>query len=172
MGNDESPSEADLTKFEKFILNLYCKNSVPSCITTLADLRWQMFLKKQADSDRLPPTLAALKEKVSRAHYITLQWKSALINSPSLPDPNDYGWLFNKKDQVFEPVMTSLAPAQESIINLTVCNCKINYSANRCKCQKNGLNCSEMCGFENCENDEKDKETFRKSEAGDDDELC
>ena len=28
IGNYESPSEADLTKFEKFVLNLYCKNSV------------------------------------------------------------------------------------------------------------------------------------------------
>ena len=105
LGNDESPSEADLTKFEKFVLNLYCKNSVPSSVTALAELRWQMFSKKQADSDRLPPTLAALK--VSRAHYITLQWKSAHINAPSLPDPNDYGWLFNEKIQVFVPVMTS-----------------------------------------------------------------
>ena len=94
LGSDECPSEADLTKFEKFVLNLYCKNSVPSSVTTLADLRWQMFSKKQADSDRLPPTYAALKEKVSRAH-VTPLWKSAHINSPSLPDPNDCGWLFN-----------------------------------------------------------------------------
>ena len=131
-----------------------------------------MFSKKQADSDSLPHTLAALKEKVSRAHYITLQWKSAHINSPTLPDPNHYGWLFDKKDQVFEPVMTSLAPAPESIIHLPTCNCKTNCFTNRCKCQKNGLNCSEMCQCENRENDEKDKEMFHESQAGDDDELC
>ena len=129
-------------------------------------------LKKQADSDRLSPTLTALKGKVSRAHYITLQWKSSHINSPSLLDPNDYGWLFNEKDQVFEPVMTSLAPAPESIIHLTVCNCKTNCSTNRCKCPKNVLNCSEMRGCENCENDEKDEEMFSESQGVDDDELC
>ena len=42
LGNDKSPSEADLTKFEKFVLSLYCKNTVPSSVTMLADLRWQM----------------------------------------------------------------------------------------------------------------------------------
>ena len=68
---------------------------------------------------KLPPTLAALKEKVFRAHYIS-QWKSAHISSPSLvhissPDPNDPGRLFNEKDQVFEPVMTSLVPAPEPL---------------------------------------------------------
>ena len=29
-----------------------------------------------------------------------------------------------------------------------------------------------MCGCENCENDEKDEEMFRESQAGDDDQLC
>ena len=66
-----------------------------------------MFSKKQADSVKLPPTLEALKEKFFRVHYITLQWKSSHIPSPILPDPNNYGWSFNKQDQVFEPIMTS-----------------------------------------------------------------
>ena len=130
-----------------------------------------MFSKKQADSNRLPPTLAALKGKVSRAHYITLLWKSAHINSPSFPDSNDYGWLFNEKDQVFEPVMTSLVPPPEYIIHITACNCKTNCSTSRYKCLKNGLNSSDMCGCENCENDEKNEEMFRESQAGDGDEL-
>ena len=47
LGNVESPNEADLIKFKKFVLNLYCKNSVPSSVTTLADLRWQMFSKNK-----------------------------------------------------------------------------------------------------------------------------
>ena len=121
-----------------------------------------MSSEKQADSDRFPPTLAAVNEKVSRAHYITLEWKSAHNNSPSLPDPNDYGWLFHEKDQVLEPAMTSLALAPESIIHLIVCNCKTNCSTNWFKCRKNGLNCSVMCGYENCENEEKDEEVFAK----------
>ena len=47
LGNDESSSDADLIKFKKFVLNLYCKNSVPSSATTFADLGWQMFSKNK-----------------------------------------------------------------------------------------------------------------------------
>ena len=38
--------------------------------------------------------------------------------------------------------MISLPPAPETIIYVTVCNCKTKCSAHRCKCRKNGLNCS------------------------------
>ena len=65
-----------------------------------------------------------------------------------------------KKDQVFETVVTSLAPAPESIIHLIACNCKTKCSTNRCKCQKNELNCFGMCECGKCENDEKDEEMF------------
>ena len=156
--------------FEKFVLNLYCENKCPERINILAALRWEMFPKKQADSIKLPRTLTVLKEKLFSAHYITLQWKSSKIPSPILPDPNNYSWSFNENNQVFESVMTSLAPAQESIIDLTVCRCKTNCSTNRCKCRKNGLSCSEMCGCEDCENYEKDEGTDSQSHNEDVDE--
>ena len=130
-----------------------------------------MSSEKQADSDRFPPTLAAVNEKVSRAHYITLEWKSAHINSPSLPDPNDYGWLFHEKDQVLEPAMTSLALAPESIIHLTVCNCKTNCSTNWFRCRKSGLNCSVMWIWQLWESGKR-RGSVRESQAGDDNELC
>ena len=98
------------------------------------------------------------EQKVLRAHYISLVWKSAHISSPVLPNPSDYGWVYNDQDEVYEPIMTSLAPAPESIIDLTVCNCKTNCSTNRCKCRKNGLNCSEMCGCNDCLNCENDND--------------
>ena len=69
---------------------------------------------------------------------------------------------------MFETVMTKLVPAPESILHLTVCNCKTKCVTNRCKCRKNGLNCCEMCGFENCENDEKDEEIFLDCMSEDD----
>ena len=49
--------------------------------------------------------------------------------------------------------MTQLAPAPEPILHLTVCSCGTKHTTNRCKCYKNGFNCSEICGWENCKND-------------------
>ena len=44
--------------------------------------------KKQADSETLPPTLGTLEEKVNRALFISLQWKSSHVSNPSLLDPD------------------------------------------------------------------------------------
>ena len=82
------------------------KQTTPG-ILTLAELRWRMFSKKQADSEKLPPTLATLEEKLNGAHYISLQWKSSLISNPSLPDSNE---------KIFEPVMRKLAATPESML--------------------------------------------------------
>ena len=63
--------------------------------------------------------------------------------------------------------LTKLAPAPESILDRAVSKCV----ADRCKCRKNGLNCSEMCGCENCGNDKKHEEMFldcRSEVDGDD----
>ena len=49
------------------------------------------------------------------------------------------------------------SPALEKIIHLTVCNCKTSCVFLRCKCRKSGLNCSELCRFDDCHNDDKDE---------------
>ena len=84
---------------------------VPPGILTLADLRWPVFSKKQADSEKLPPTLATLGEKVNRAHYISLPWKTSHVSNLSLLDPIGYRWYCNTNERIFELVMTKLAPS-------------------------------------------------------------
>ena len=100
-----------------------------------------MFSKRQVDSNKLPPTVSVLKEKVSRVHYISLQWKSSHIN-PSFLNPNDYCSCFKENTGVYEPVMTQLALTPISILHLAVCNCGTKCATNSYKCYKNGLNCS------------------------------
>ena len=72
----------------------------------------------------------------------------------SLPGPEDYGWKWDSKNSLYEAIMTTLPPAPETIIHLTVCQCKTKCITNRCKCRKSGLKCSEMCQCQDCENDE------------------
>ena len=59
--------------------------------------------------------------------------------------------------------MTQLAPASELILHLTVRNYGTKCTANKWKCHKNKFNCSEMCGCENCENDDKYDEILLES---------
>ena len=140
---------------EKFVLNLYCKNR-PSSVTTLGELRWYLFAKYQHESTKLPPTRKAFEQKILRAHFTALQWKSSHISSPLLPDPNDFGWKWNDADCLYEPVMTTNLPAPESIIELSSCACKGGCDSGRCRCRKNSLLCSKMCSCDNCQNNEED----------------
>ena len=111
----------------------------------LGALRWHMFSKQQLESQKLPATSEAFRQKVLRAHYTAFQWKLSHVPSPLLPDPNDFGWKWNSSNSLYEAVTTTLAPAPDSIIHLTVCNCKTSCISLRCKCRKIGLNCSELC---------------------------
>ena len=142
LGSDECRSEADLTMFEKFVLNLYCKNSLSASVKDVIRPEMAYALRKSnLILISFLPLLLYWKKNFT-VHITSIQWKSAHISSPSLPDPNDYGRLFNKKkNQVSEPVMTSLplVPALESIIHLTIRNCKTKCSTNRCKCLKKGI---------------------------------
>lgn len=151
------PTEVDVQALEHFVMHLYCKK-IPSTVEDLADLRWHMFSKQQSEAQKLPPTRAALTQKILRAHYTTFQWKSSHISSPVLPNPEEFGWKWLDDSTLFEPVMTTLLPAPESVIDLSMCRCQTNCKTLRCKCRKNNLNCTEMCLCTDCDNIEMDED--------------
>ena len=137
---------------ESFAVHLYSRNKVPPGVGDLSELRWYCFSKNQSESQKMPPTSGTLYQKVLRAHYTSLQWKSAHIPSPQLPDPEDYGWNWDSQHH-HDAIMTTLPPAPGSILELTVCGCKTGCNTNRYKCLKNGgWKCIEMCKCYNCEN--------------------
>ena len=103
----------------------------------------------------LPPTQAALRETIMRAHYQVMVWNSDTVPAPYLPSPQNYGWRLDGDQWL--PVMTSLPPAPEAVIHLVKCSCvKDRCSSNRCQCRKAGLNCTDLCGCSDsgslCEN--------------------
>ena len=52
--------------------------------------------KKQAQSQRLHPTQAALKEAILRAHYQGMVWNNERGPDPELLSPQTYGWTMDK----------------------------------------------------------------------------
>ena len=54
--------------------------------------------EKQAQSERLPPTQAALKEAILRAHYMyqRIVWSNGEVPNPELPSQQTYGWMMDK----------------------------------------------------------------------------
>ena len=112
--------------------------------TKVKDLRWWLFRKKQAQSERLPPTLAALHEGILRAHYQVMVWNNDRVLNPDLPPPDTYRW--ERKEDEWQPVITQLSPVPEAIIQLVKCNfVKERCFNNRCQCRKAGLKCTDLC---------------------------
>ena len=68
----------------------------------------------------------------------------------NLPPAVDYGWELN--DSPYILILTENLSAPLELIELSVCSCKSASSTKRCKCNKNGLTCSDMCKCLNCKN--------------------
>ena len=87
------------------------------CIKIVKALRWSLFKKNQAESERLPPTQAALNQAILRAHYQLLVWNNNHVANPVLPSPEGYGW--QDEDGKWVPVMTNLPPLQKQLYSLS-----------------------------------------------------
>ena len=88
----------------------WCRLHVPNTqIKTVSKLRWSLFRKKQAQSEKLPPTQAALREAIMRTNYQALIWSLNSVPSPDLPPPQEYSWKL--EDDQWVPIMTCLPPA-------------------------------------------------------------
>ena len=53
LGSAESPSEATVTALEAYVCRLYVPKTK---LTTVADARWWLFKRKQAQAENLSPT--------------------------------------------------------------------------------------------------------------------
>ena len=141
LGTRGLPTADTMAAIEKLVCRLYVPNTP---IKTVSELRWSLFRKKQAESVKLPPTQAAIREAIMRANCQALIWSLDSVPSPDLPPPQEYGWKL--EDDQWVPIMTSLAPAPDAIIELVGCGCKTNHcSSNRCNSRKAGLNCTDLC---------------------------
>ena len=164
LGTGEPPAADTMTSIEKLICQLYVQNT---SITNVKDLRWWLFRKKQAKSERLPPTEAALQQAIMRANYQAMVWNNDIVPDPQLPSPQNFGWKL--EDNEWLPVMTTLPPAPKAVIQLVKCDCvKDRCSNNRCQCRKANLNCTDLCNCSDsgdlCENSHNANDEFEEDQ--------
>ena len=73
------------------------------------------------------------------------------------------------------PVMTTLPPAPEAVIELVKCRCsKERCSTNRCQCRRAGLLCTDLCSCSDdseCENQHDDDQYQYDEDESDEDEC-
>ena len=89
LGETETPTAETKAAIEKFVCQLYIPKTT---MTEVKELRWWLFRKKLAQSERLPPTSAALNKAILPAHYQAMVWNNDRVASPHLLSPQSYGW--------------------------------------------------------------------------------
>ena len=97
---------------EQFICTVYQPQTQ---IVLLKKLRWWLFKKKQAESERLPPCPDALRQAYLRAHHLTIIWNLDTVPQPVIPPPDNYEW--KQEDGGWTPVMTTQLSAPESVLH-------------------------------------------------------
>lgn len=159
LGSSEPlPSLQTLEALEAFVVQLYSGNNCPEHIATLPQLRWYMYSKFQTQTEKLPPTMSALKYKIFRCHFITMVLKRSHVAFQHLPLPESFGW--ERTDDALTPIMTDSLPAPIALIELSTCSCKSSCKTKRCRCKKYGLVCTDMCKCKNCQNNGESDDDF------------
>ena len=82
------PSDDTMALIKKLVCQLYLPKTE---ISSVSEVRWWLFRKKQAQSERLPPTQAALRQAILRAHHQALVWNNDVVANPTLPSPENDG---------------------------------------------------------------------------------
>ena len=83
-------SEQQLAVLASFVCAAYCPKGIE--ISGIPELRWYLFCKHMADSNRLPPTSGALKQHILRAHIQARVWGQASIAQQLYAVPGPH-WL-------------------------------------------------------------------------------
>ena len=130
LDKDEKPDKETLDGIEQFVCQLYQPKAT---IKTVKELRWSLFKKRQAESDKLPPAEAALHQAILRGRYQLIVWNNDCVPNPVLPSTRGYHWIMENDEWI--PVMTTLTRFE----GFLKCRCtKERCSTNHCPCRNEG----------------------------------
>lgn len=170
LSTEAEVTETMLANLASFVCAAYSPKGI--YIKTISELRWHLFCKHMAESDKLPPTLGALRQHVLRVHIQARVWGQASIalQEPQL-DPLQNGY-HKESDGQLKPTMTDALPAPKAIIEMVSCQCKTDCSSARCSCRTNNLCCTDLCRCGSvCQNDEDTQNKHETDDDEDDDDV-
>ena len=155
-------------RLELYMCHLYAPSTH---ITTVKEMRWFLFSKKQYADEKLPPTKAALEQTIKRANYVALVRKECGTPCPDIPSPTSHGW--RQDENRLQAVPTTLLPAPKAVLELIMCGCRGSCITLSCSCKKHSLKCTDMCGcFQTkCENRNVEKLSIEEEDSDEEDLL-
>jgi hypothetical protein len=114
---------------------------------TLNDLRpvhYQRIIAKQPLSARfdlavLPPTSASARQHSFRVYLQVQEWLGRDLS------PTEWGW--QKELRCLTPLMTTMPPAPDDLLQKVSCGCQTDCSTQNCSCKAAGIPCGVLCGL-------------------------
>jgi len=109
LSTETEATETMLTTLASFVCAVYSPKGI--YIKTIPELRWHLFCKQMAESDKLPLTVGALRQHVLGVHIQARVWGQSTIalHDPQL-DPLKNGY-HKESDGQLKPTMTDALPA-------------------------------------------------------------
>ena len=118
------PSEVEIA-LEQFVCQLYLSGTD---LCELSSVRWHIFKKSCAESEKLSPTKGALVEHIKRAHYQAMVWYHDKVAKPDIPEPYDYGWTVANSRYIPVRTLNSQQPLNQMIVMMNfMIICKIVF---------------------------------------------
>ena len=157
-----------LSMLAGFVCAVYAPKGIT--IKTIPELRWHLFTKHMAESDKLPPTIGALKQQILRVHIQARVWgQAAIAHQDAQLDPLENGY-FKDADGRLKPTTTDVLPAPKAIVEIVRCQCKADCSSAICSFRTKNLACTDLCQCgSQCQNDEDSQNNAHLSDDEDED---
>ena len=140
-----------LAILEEFTCQLYMSKTN---IVKVNEMRFQLFRAKNrgSQSGQLPPCKDCFTLHAKRACYQAAIWQRDLEPRPFIPNPlKCNGWILDDDSRLAINWMSGL-PAPDVVLKFLSCKCKHRCVHPSCTCLSSGLNCTEACALQDCEN--------------------
>ena len=119
MDKPEPHYSDDIAVTESFVISLH---SVSCTLTDVNQARQKIFAQSSSTFEYLPPTKAALVERIKRTtHQAGYVWGQSIIAKQVLPSPILWGWV--KSETGWVPFWTALPRASKAMNVLIICGC-------------------------------------------------
>ena len=134
-------SDKVLSTLQRFTVLLYDSSYDCDNVNTA---RKKLFSSKGKTVENIPPTFDALLQHTRRAVYQAgFVWSQSLVLKPKLPCPSAWGWQMTENS--WSPVWMTIPDASKCCPELKKCGCKTGCITRRCRCVKDGLQCTALC---------------------------
>ena len=164
LGTEWEVTDELFTRLQEFAFVMYSSNPGTSDVN---DLRFRLFCTKKGDldSNQLPPCVDTRRKHCDRANYQAAIWRRSRQSCLQIRSPIGHGWSLEEGRLIVN--WMSGEPAPMAVLELLSCQRKRRCQLSNCTCLSNGLQCTDLCRFQDCANRNEDP-TEAIAEAVDD----